>query len=68
MNEKKLNELWKILSSATNINTLEYDEAVTIGNVFGQMRKTIEEQQQSIKELAKEAQYYHDLVSELQRN
>ena len=28
-----LDQLWKILSSATNIKQLEYDEIVTIGSV-----------------------------------
>ena len=42
MNKETLDELWKILSSATNINKLHYDDAVVIGSVFGQMRKEIE--------------------------
>lgn len=41
MDEKKLDELWKILSSATNIENLEYDEAVIIGSVFGEMKGKI---------------------------
>lgn len=42
MNEEKLDELWETLALATNIDDLEYDEAVTIGSVFGQMRTAIE--------------------------
>lgn len=48
MDKEKLDELWKILSSTTNIDKLEYDEAVTIGSVFGQMRNEIERQQKEI--------------------
>jgi len=42
MNKETLDKLWEILSSATNINKLYYNEAVVIGSVFGQMRKEIE--------------------------
>lgn len=50
MNKETLDELWKILSSATNINKLHYDEAVVIGSVFGQMRKDIEDKRIPKKE------------------
>lgn len=46
MNSKYLDHLWKVLSSATNINNLEYGEAVTIGGVFGQMKAEIERLQE----------------------
>jgi len=49
MDKETLDELWKILSSATNIDKLRYDEAVVIGSVFGQMRKEIEYLQFIIK-------------------
>lgn len=51
MGKERLDHLWKVLSSATNIKNLEYDEAVTIGSVFGEMRAEIERQQQEIKRL-----------------
>lgn len=41
MTNERLDELWNILSSATNIDRLEYAEAVTIGSVFGEMRAEI---------------------------
>jgi hypothetical protein len=54
MDEKELEKLWKVLSSATNINSLEYDEAVTIGSVFGKMKAKILEQQEEIQRLETE--------------
>lgn len=36
-------ELWKQLSFVTNIDDLEYGEAVTIGSVFGELRKMFNE-------------------------
>jgi hypothetical protein len=54
LKHEELDELWKILSSATNIDKLEYSEAVTIGSVFGQMRKEIEDQQAKINQLEKQ--------------
>lgn len=43
MTDEKMEELWKILSSATRIHLQDYDEAVTIGSVFGQMKKEIQD-------------------------
>jgi SMC interacting uncharacterized protein involved in chromosome segregation len=51
MDKEKLDELWKVLSSATNIGKLHYDEAVTIGGVFGQMRSEIERLKEEIEAL-----------------
>lgn len=54
MNKQKLDELWKTLSLATNIDNLDYDEAITIGSVFGQMRTVIEKQQEENERLKQE--------------
>lgn len=54
MNKKELDKLWKTLSLATNIDNLDYDEAITIGSVFGQMRTVIEKQQEENERLKQE--------------
>lgn len=51
MNKERLEHLWKVLSSATQIDKLDYGEAVTIGSVFGEMKNAILHQQTRIQEL-----------------
>lgn len=53
MTEEHLEILWRRLESATDIDNLTYDERITIGGVFGEMKATILEQQAEIARLEK---------------
>lgn len=51
MTDERLDELWETMSSATQIKQVEYGTAVTIGSVFGEMKKEIVAQRDEIERL-----------------
>ena len=51
MEDKKLDELWSLISRVRDIDRISDDGMTALGSVFGQMRKAITEQQQEIERL-----------------
>jgi hypothetical protein len=51
MDKGKLDMLWKTVESVMDYKRMEYDESVTLGSVFGQMKSEIEEQVEKIEKI-----------------
>lgn len=54
MKDEYIVKLWERLSSASSIENLDYDEAVTIGSVFGEMKAEIIRLREIVEFYAKE--------------
>jgi hypothetical protein len=54
MDKNELDKLWEQVEHVGKIDHLGYDAMVSLGSVFGKMRKVILEQQEDIKQLETE--------------